>query len=79
MLFSNEICILIKLFSLSYYIFHCKQAGQAELIALERALKETMIPAGTAREVELKLCAFICFSVICSFWGYFVNIFFPHI
>lgn len=27
------------------------QAGQAELIALEKALKENMVPAGNAREV----------------------------
>ena len=29
------------------------QAGQPELIALEKALKEAMVPAGTAREVTV--------------------------
>lgn len=31
--------------------FHFLQAGQPELIALEKALKAAMNPAGTAREV----------------------------
>ena len=29
------------------------QAGQPELITLEKALKEAMVPAGTAREVSV--------------------------
>lgn len=35
------------------------QAGQPELIALEKALKEAMVPSGTAREVATSV--FICY------------------
>lgn len=35
---------------LSWY-FTVMQAGQAELVSLEKVLKEAMVPAGTAREV----------------------------
>ncbi|XP_022938319.1 uncharacterized protein LOC111444453 isoform X1 [Cucurbita moschata] len=35
-----------------HIVYNAFPAGQAELIALEKALKETMIPAGTARETD---------------------------
>lgn len=45
------------------------QAGQPELIALEKAMKETMIPAGTAREVIASVyidCLWkVVLSIIC--------------
>lgn len=38
------------------------QAGQPELIALEKALKEAMVPSGTAREVVTSVIInFFCF------------------
>lgn len=33
------------------HVCFVKQAGQPQLIALEKALKEAMVPAGMAREV----------------------------
>ena len=49
------------------------QAGQAELIALEKALKEAMVSAGTAREVSLidyfamVTAALLCFASVFFF------------
>lgn len=40
------------------------QAGQPELIALEKALKEAMVPAGTAREVMSLLILIIRMLVV---------------
>lgn len=42
------------LFKCSLLVF-CFQVGQPELIALEKTVKEAMVPAGTALEVALIL------------------------
>lgn len=48
------------------------QAGQPELIALEKALKEAMVPAGTAREVTVIVSFnyYCCLDYCCKSYRY---------